>query len=143
MEFSNTLLLSLTNLVGGVGTTKYAYTAGNGLLTEGDPFTSDTVTDTQNNRERRRRCCCAEIVYRTTSGAKASITNTSFSGCNPWRKTYTDGSRFDHNQKLKERNGNEKNNPRVLGHSGRAKPVRTRNGRVPQLQQPRHFPRLG
>jgi hypothetical protein len=72
--------MSLTNLVGGVGTTKYAYTVGNGLLTEDDPFTSDTVTDTQNNRERRRRCCCVEIVYRTTSGAKASITNTSFSG---------------------------------------------------------------
>src|ERR1017187_10544238 len=134
--------MSLTNLVDGVGTRKYAYTAGNGLLTEDDPFTSDTVTDTQNNRERSRRCCCVEIVYRTTSGAKASITNTSFSGCNPWRKTYTDDSRFDQNQKLQERKRNEENNPRALGHSGRAKPVRTRNGITQQRKRPRHYPRL-
>src|ERR1039458_3308510 len=125
--------MSLTNLEGGVGTTKYAYTVGNGLLTEGDPCTSETVTDTQNNRECRRRCCCVEIVYRTTSGAKASITNTSFSGCNSWRTTYTGGRRFDHNQKPKERNGNEKDNPRDFYPVRRAKPVRTRNGRVPQL----------
>ena len=73
MEFSNTLLLSLTNLVGGVGTTKYAYTAGNGLLTEDDPFTSDTVTDTQNNRKRRRRCCCVNSEHPITSGARRAL----------------------------------------------------------------------
>jgi hypothetical protein len=35
-----------------VGTTKYAYTAGNQLLTEDGPFTSDTVTNLYVNRRR-------------------------------------------------------------------------------------------
>ncbi|MCX6922092.1 MAG: hypothetical protein NT154_02560 [Verrucomicrobia bacterium] len=39
-------------MVDAVGTTKYAYTAGNQLLTEDGPFASDTVTNTYVNRLR-------------------------------------------------------------------------------------------
>jgi len=42
----------LTNMVDAAGTTKYTYTAGNQLLTEDGPFTSDTVTNTYVNRLR-------------------------------------------------------------------------------------------
>src|SRR5436190_1534774 len=40
------------NMVDGAGTTKYTYTAGNQLLMEDGPFSSDTVTNTYVNRIR-------------------------------------------------------------------------------------------
>src|SRR5436190_1551187 len=40
------------NMVDGAGTTKYTYTAGNQLLMEDGPYSSDTVTDTYVNRIR-------------------------------------------------------------------------------------------
>jgi RHS repeat-associated protein len=42
----------LTNMVDAAGTTKYAYTAGNQLLSEDGPFASDIVTNTYANRLR-------------------------------------------------------------------------------------------
>ena len=42
----------LTNMVDAAGTSKYAYTAGNQLLSEDGPFASDTVTNTYVNRLR-------------------------------------------------------------------------------------------
>ena len=42
----------LTNMVDAAGTTKYSYMAGNQLLTEDGPFTSDIVTNTYQNRLR-------------------------------------------------------------------------------------------
>jgi hypothetical protein len=46
------LLNRVTNMVDAVGTARYAYTAGNQLLTEDGPFASDTVTNTYVNRMR-------------------------------------------------------------------------------------------
>ncbi|HEV2393364.1 MAG TPA: RHS repeat-associated core domain-containing protein [Verrucomicrobiae bacterium] len=42
----------LTNMVDGLGTTAYGYTAAGQLLTEDGPFASDTVTNTYSNRQR-------------------------------------------------------------------------------------------
>ena len=42
----------LTNMVDGVGTTKYSYTAGNQVLTESQPFSNSTITNTHVNRLR-------------------------------------------------------------------------------------------
>ena len=42
----------MTNMVDGVGTTKYTYTAAGQLLTEDGPFASDTVTNVYSNRLR-------------------------------------------------------------------------------------------
>jgi RHS repeat-associated protein len=42
----------VTNMIDAAGTTKYTYTAANQLLTEDGPFTSDTVTNTYQNRLR-------------------------------------------------------------------------------------------
>jgi len=42
----------LTNMVDASGTTKYAYTAGGLLWTEDGPFSSDTVTNSYQNRLR-------------------------------------------------------------------------------------------
>jgi RHS repeat-associated protein len=42
----------LTNMVDAAGTTKYTYTAGNQLLTEAEPFSNSTVTNTYLNRLR-------------------------------------------------------------------------------------------
>ena len=42
----------LTNMVDSAGTTKYSYTAGNQLLSEGGVFASDMVTNTYMNRRR-------------------------------------------------------------------------------------------
>src|SRR6266487_3522808 len=42
----------VTNMVDAVGTTKYAYAAGGQLWTEDGPWSSDTVTNTHNNRLR-------------------------------------------------------------------------------------------
>ena len=47
-------LSRLTNMVDGSGTTAYAYTSGNQLLTESQPFASSTVTNTYVNRLRTR-----------------------------------------------------------------------------------------
>src|SRR5436190_3589161 len=44
--------LALRNMVDGIGTTVYSYTAGNQLLTEDGPFASDTVTNTYASRLR-------------------------------------------------------------------------------------------
>jgi hypothetical protein len=43
---------AVLNIVDALGTTKYAYKAGNQLLTEDGPFTSDTVTNTYVNHLR-------------------------------------------------------------------------------------------
>jgi hypothetical protein len=42
----------VTNMLDGIGTTVYTYTAGGQLLTEDGPFASDTVTNTYVNRMR-------------------------------------------------------------------------------------------
>ncbi|HEV2393366.1 MAG TPA: hypothetical protein VG146_13520 [Verrucomicrobiae bacterium] len=42
----------LTNMVDGLGTTVYGYTAAGQLLTEDGPFANDTVTNTYSNRQR-------------------------------------------------------------------------------------------
>jgi RHS repeat-associated protein len=42
----------VTNMIDAAGTTKYAYTAGGQLWTEDGPFSSDTVTNSYNNRLR-------------------------------------------------------------------------------------------
>ncbi len=42
----------VTNMVDGVGTTKYTYTVGGQFLTEDGPFASDTLTNTYTNRLR-------------------------------------------------------------------------------------------
>ena len=47
-------LSRLTNMVDGSGTTAYAYTSGNQLLTESQPFASGTVTNIYVNRLRTR-----------------------------------------------------------------------------------------
>jgi hypothetical protein len=42
----------MTNMVDGIGTTKYTYNAAGQLLTEDGPFASDTVANTYANRLR-------------------------------------------------------------------------------------------
>jgi RHS repeat-associated protein len=52
LEFACHALNRRTNMVDGVGTTVYAYTTGDQLLTEDGPWASDTVTNTYVNRLR-------------------------------------------------------------------------------------------
>jgi len=52
VKFQYDPLNRVTNMVDASGTTKYAYAAGGQLWTEDGPFSSDTVTNTYNNRLR-------------------------------------------------------------------------------------------
>src|SRR6266498_1333723 len=52
VKFQYDPLNRVTNMVDAAGTTKYAYAAGGQLWTEDGPFSSDTVTNTYNNRLR-------------------------------------------------------------------------------------------
>jgi YD repeat-containing protein len=52
VRFGFDLLNRMTNMVDAAGTTVFRWTAGNQLLTEDGPFTSDTVTNTYVNRLR-------------------------------------------------------------------------------------------
>src|SRR5439155_172535 len=54
VAFQYDALNRVTNMVDGVGTTKYTYTAGGQLLTEDGPWASDTVTNSYSNRLRTK-----------------------------------------------------------------------------------------
>jgi hypothetical protein len=52
VRFGFDALNRMTNMVDAAGTSLFTWTAGNQLLTEDGPFTSDTVTNTYANRLR-------------------------------------------------------------------------------------------
>lgn len=61
----NEFLNRLTNMVDGVGTTIYTYTAGSQLSTEDGPWASDTVTNAYSNRLNIFDITAAQVYWQT------------------------------------------------------------------------------